>query len=215
MLRPLAVAAVLAALAAPIALAPRPAACAPAPDVDALLSRLEASSRELTALSGEFVQRNRLKLFKKELTSRGLLRFRPPRFVHWEYVDPDPSTMVLDGMRATLTMPGQAPQVFDLSKDATMRAVFDQLLTWFAPSGLSAARKEYKLSTSGTVDAPVLGLVPLDSSPTARAFSRIELRLDGKTLLLRSILLVEKNGDEKEITFSRLERNRPLPGSAR
>ena len=58
--------------------------------------------------------------------------------------------LVLDGNQATLTTPGAAPQVFDLDKDATMRAIFDQLLTWLGPGSLAAARDDYDLSTGGT-----------------------------------------------------------------
>ena len=99
------------------------------PSVDELTQRLEASSKDLRSLSGEFTQRNKLKLFKQELRSKGRFSFEKPRKIRWEYLEPDPSTLVLDGDKATLSTPGAAPQTFDLTKDATMRAVFDQLLT--------------------------------------------------------------------------------------
>ena len=68
--------------------------------------------------------------------------------------------LILDGNQATLTTPGAAPQVFDLDKDATMRAIFDQLLTWLGPGSLAAARDDYDLSTGGTPAAPTLVLTP-------------------------------------------------------
>jgi outer membrane lipoprotein carrier protein len=190
------------------------ARAAPPPALDDLLSRLEASSRDLQSLGGEFTQRNRLKLFKQELRSKGRFYYRRPRQIRWEYLDPDPSTLVLDGNTATLRTPGAAPQVFDLARDATMRAIFDQLLLWIGPSSFAAARADYDLSVGGSAEQPTLSLVPKAGGAVARAFQRVELRLDGKTLLLRGILLVEKNGDEKEITFTRLARNPTLPADA-
>lgn len=191
------------ALVAALAL---PALAAPAPPLDALLKDLDASAKRVSELSGEFTQRNRLKLFKQELRSRGRLTYKAPRYIRWEYLEPDPSTLVLDGNKATLTAPGAAPQVFDLERDATMRTIFDQLLLWIGPSGLERAKADYEMSVSGTAERPVLTLVPRATSPVAKAFKKIELRLDGKTWLLSSILLVEHNGDEKEITFTKLER---------
>ena len=41
----------------------------------------------------------------------------------------------------------------------------------------------------------------------AKVFSRIELHVDGKTMLLRRLLMVEQSGDEKEVIFSKLDRN--------
>lgn len=192
-------------------LAPGSVAYAAAPSVDAVLQRLAAGGRDTRRLEGEFTQRNRVKLFKQELRSTGRFAFEKPRRVRWEYVAPDPSVLVVDDKRATLTTPGAAPQVFDLERDATMRTVFDQLLLWMGAGAGGGdgdkLRADYDLSTAGTDAQPTLILTPKPTSPVGRAFARIELRLDGKTNLLRSILLVEKNGDEKEITFSSLKRS--------
>jgi outer membrane lipoprotein-sorting protein len=185
-----------------------------APKLDDLLREIDGAKASVETLSGDFTQRNRVKLFKQELTSKGRLFFRRPRQIRWEYTSPDPSTLVLDGNHATLRTPGAAPQEFDLEHDATMRAIFDQLLTWLGPGSLQAARADYELTAGGTTAAPTLVLTPRAERPVARAFSRVELRVDGKSGLLRSIALVEKNGDEKEITFTRLKKNVPLPADA-
>jgi outer membrane lipoprotein-sorting protein len=194
--------AALAALSAP--------ARAEAPAVAELVKKVDAAKAGVESLSGEFTQKNRVKLFKQELTSKGRFSFRKPRQIRWEYTSPDPSVMTLDGNKATLTTPGSAPQVFDLEKDATMRAIFDQLLTWLGPGSIEAARSEYDLSASGST----LTLTPKATSPIGKAFTRIELRLDPKTWLAKSILLVEKNGDEKEITFTRLTKNQSATSPA-
>jgi len=191
-----------------------PARAAAAPSLDELLREVDVAKASIATLAGEFTQKNRIKLFKQELTAKGKLFFMKPRRIRWEYVSPDPSTLILDGNRATLTTPGAAPQVFDLEHDATMRAIFDQLLAWLGPTSLAEARAHYELSAAGTVAAPTLTLTPRAGSAMARAFTRVELRLDGKTRLLRGLLLVEQNGDEKEISFTRMAKNAPLPADA-
>jgi outer membrane lipoprotein-sorting protein len=168
-----------------------------------LLAKVDAAKAGITSLAGEFTQRNRVKLFKQELTSKGRFSFRKPRQIRWEYTAPDPSLLLLDGNQATLTTPGAPPQVFDLERDATMRAIFDQLLAWLGPGSLDAARAEYDLAATEAT----LKLTPKPTAAVAKAFSRVELRFDSKSWLVRSILLVEKNGDEKEITFTRLQKN--------
>lgn len=187
---------------------------ADAPPLAVLVDKVDAAKASVETLAGEFTQKSRVKLFKSELTAKGKLYFRKPRQIRWEYTSPDPSVMILDGNKATLTTPGAAPQVFDLDKDATMRAIFDQLLVWLGPGSLAAARNDYDLSPGGSSSAPLLTLTPRLASPIGKAFSRIVLRLDGKTWLMKSILLVEKNGDEKEIDFGKLQRNVKLPPDA-
>src|SRR3954466_581945 len=169
--------------------------------VDEVVKKVDAAKATVETLSGEFTQKNRVKLFKQELASKGRLYFKKPRQIRWEYTSPDPSVMPLDGNKATLSTPGAAPQTFDLDKDATMRAIFDQLLTWLGPGSLAAARADYEMATAGTAAAPALVLTPKATSAVGKAFAKIELRLDGKTWLMKSIALVEKNGDEKDIDF--------------
>lgn len=201
------------ALAAALLLVTSSAAAEP-PSLNVVVEQLDAASKNVETLAGQFSQRNRVKLFKQELTAKGLVYFRKPRQIRWEYLEPDPSVMILDGNKALLRSPSAPPQQFDLDKDPTMRAIFDQLLTWLGPGSLAKARDDYELAVSGTAAAPVLTLTPKLASAVGRAFSKIELRLDGKSWTLRSILLVEKNGDEKEIVFTRLQRNAKLPPDA-
>ena len=201
-------------IAAP-AIATPPLAASPAKaatDAAPLLARLDANSRTVRILSGEFTQKNRMKLFKQELSSRGRFFFERPRRIRWEYTSPDPSTLVLDGEKATLRTPGAPLQSFDLTRDAVMRTIFDQLLLWLGSGSLETARADYDLSTDGGA-SPALILVPKRTSPIARAFARIELRFDDQ-LLLRAILLREPSGDEKQIDFGKLAPNGKLPKDA-
>ncbi len=190
------------------------AAWAGAPPLDDVVQKVDAAKASVETLAGEFTQKSRSKLFKSALSDSGRFYFRKPRQIRWEYTGLDKSVMILDGNKATLSTPGAAPQQFDLDKDATMRAIFDQLLVWLGPGSLAAARADYDLATAGSTSAPVLMLTPKLASTIAKAFSRIELRLDGKSWLMKSILLVEKNGDEKEIDFGKLTRNGTLPADA-
>ncbi len=186
------------------------------PTVDELLNRIDASAVSIDTLSGEFVQRNRLKLFKQELHSEGRLLFHRPRQIRWEYLRPDPSTLILDDKLATLSTPGGEAQTFDLERDPTMRIVFDQLLVWLGtgPKDKDKLAADYTLATVEQKGQPTLILTPLPTSTVSKVFSRIELRLDAKTSLLRSLLLIERAGDEKEIVFQKLLKNAKLPGDA-
>ncbi len=184
------------------------------PRLDVLLAQLTAASAHVDSLRGVFVQDNQLKLFKQELHSTGMFYFHRPRQIRWEYQSPDPSTMVLNGNAATIRTPGSDAQSFDLAKEPSVRAVFDQILVWLEPSALAAAQTDYDLSTEGSAKEPVLVLRPKAGSLLGRTFSRVALRLDGKELLLRAIELTETNGDQKTIRFTKMERNQPLPPNA-
>jgi outer membrane lipoprotein carrier protein len=194
-----------------LALCAAPAAAA-APD-RALLDRIDAAAKQTRTMSAEFTQKNRMKLFRKELRQKGRLFFQAPRQIRWEYTAPDPSVLLLDGQTATLRAPGSEAQVFDLDKDATLRAVFDQLLTFVGGGSIATAQAAYAVETEGDAKHPRLVLLPRPEGAVAKAFSRIELSFDEQTQV-RAIKLIEKNGDEKDIAFTKIERNHALPAAA-
>lgn len=182
-------------------------------DTAALLRRLEASAASVRTLAGSFEQRSRMKLFKQEVRSSGRFAFAHPRRIRWEYVEPDPSTLTVDGERVVLRSPGAPSQTFDLARDQTMRPIFDQLFLWLGSGSFEAARSDYQMIAGGSGEAPTLTLTPKAGSPVARFVARVELQFD-RSLLLRRILLLERSGDEKEIRFSKVERNASLPEGA-
>jgi outer membrane lipoprotein-sorting protein len=177
-------------------------------ELDPLLARLETSNSSLKTLAGEFTQTSHLKLFRQDLVSRGRFTYRRPSQLRWEYLSPDPSTLEVDGDRVSISSPGAPTRTFDLAHDATMRVIVDQLLLWLGSGSLARARGGYELAAGGTDAAPTLALTPRPDTPVAKAFSRIELRFDDH-LQVRSILLRERSGDEKEIVFTKVTRNGP------
>lgn len=198
----------------------RPGAAAGAPAAGAgLIDRIDAAQRGLRTIQAEFVQRNQVKLFKQELVSRGRLLYErgaagAPSRLRWEYVTPDPSTLLLTGPEAYLIMPGRAAQRFDLGKDGTLQAIFAELELWLGSGSLRAAEREYEVRETAGKGGPALVMVPRPGTPLSRTFSQIELRVDSKTAILRGILLVEKGGDQKEISFTTMNRNVVLPADA-
>lgn len=197
-----------------------------------LITCMEAGQRDLQTLSAEFTQTSRVKLFKQELRSEGRLLYEraaptaktaATTRLRWEYLRPDPSTMLLIGSEARLRMGdvnSKVPaQVFDMAKDANLRAIFAQLRLWLglssgeAGSPLSTAEllADYELKASGSKDSPVLIMLPRPTSVLGKTFTRVELSLAGRGCQLNRLLLVEQSGDEKEIRFTSVKRNAPLP----
>jgi outer membrane lipoprotein-sorting protein len=211
-----ALALLLAGALAAVPSGPTPAAAAAGPTVEQLVARIDAQQKDLRSLRGEFVQHTRVKLFRQQISSEGRLLYQrgTPSKLRWEYLKPDASTMLIVGDVATLRMGTRAPQVFDTGKDPTLRAVFAQLRLWLGQGALADARGEYEMSTAGTPERPALVLAPKPTSVLAKTFSRIELHVDGKTVLLSRLLLVEQSGDEKEIVFGKIQRNVDLPAGA-
>lgn len=180
-----------------------------------LMARIDAAQKDMRSLRAAFVQHSRVKLFRQQVSSDGRFLYQkgPVPKLRWEYLKPDPSTMLLRGDIVTLKMGTRAPQVIDTSKNPTMQAIFSQLRLWLGQGSLKEAEGEYEVKTAGTKEQPALVLFPKPETVLSRVFTRIELHVDGKTMQLTRLLMQEKNGDEKEVVFGKTEKNIALGSS--
>ena len=168
------------ALVAAVALAvAAPPARAEAPPLADVVKKVDAAKAGVETLSGEFTQKNRVKLFKQELTSKGRFYFRKPRQIRWEYTAPDPSALILDGNQATLHDAGRGAagvrprQGRDHARD--LRSAADLARSGLAGGGARRLRSvdgRQRRGADADADAEA------GQRRSRKAFSRIELRLD-------------------------------------
>src|SRR4051812_34047737 len=91
------------------------------------LERVGAANRNIARVSGKFEQRKRSAAFKQELVSHGRFEYARPARLEWRYTDPDPSVLVIDGQKATLTLPDEPPRSFDLASQPSLAAIARQI----------------------------------------------------------------------------------------
>ncbi|MDR2945539.1 MAG: outer membrane lipoprotein carrier protein LolA, partial [Candidatus Adiutrix sp.] len=64
------------------------------------LLALKAELSGIVSLSGEFVQEKKLNFLAEPLVSKGKFHFSRPDYLEWEYVEPAPSGLTVQGGRA-------------------------------------------------------------------------------------------------------------------
>jgi outer membrane lipoprotein-sorting protein len=170
-------------------------------DVDALLGRVAAAGKDVQGLSGDFTQKKRVAAFKQELTSHGRFAFVRPSHLEWRYTDPDPSALVVDGDKATLTLPDEPPRSYDLTKQPGLRAVVRQMQLWLGGGDPAQLKTDYEAS----LVKGALHLVPRDAKLRAR-IGAVDVEFDDKTLLPRAVRVSEAGGDTTAISFSNLKK---------
>jgi outer membrane lipoprotein-sorting protein len=172
-----------------------------ASDADALLARVAAAGKDMQGLAGDFTQKKRIAAFKQELTSHGRFVFARPAHLEWRYTDPDPSALVVDGDKATLTLPDEPPRSYDLAKQPGLRAVIRQMQLWLGGGDPAQIKNDYELS----LQKGTLHLVPRDAKLRSRIAS-VDVEFDDKTMLPRAVRVGEAGGDQTAISFSNLKK---------
>ena len=159
---------------------------------------------EATAtLRARFVQTKVFEALSEEDTSAGVLYYRKPDAVRWQYTAPDSSWTVLRGGKGWSVFPRiRQVQKFDLQQSQA-EAVLS--IVGFGACGKDLERAfEIGLST-GDDGLQVLAMKPREPEIAAR-FERIDLGLDPGDHLPRRVVLHESSGNTVRFEFHDLER---------
>jgi outer membrane lipoprotein carrier protein len=190
---------------------------AASPDAAATLEtferRLAAAGKKTRTLSGRFVQRKRLRLFKTEVVTKGKLYYQRPDRLRWQTLAPDASTLMVVGSRAELRLPGERARVIDLKKNRSVAALVDQLMIWLgARTGQSLARWYHlSIKQNKKEGGYRLSLKPRSTAKSLRKRIRGVEVVFNRDLLLSRIKIHHVGGDESHIAFSGIRRNTKLP----
>jgi outer membrane lipoprotein carrier protein len=187
------------AVAAPAAAAAKGARAALPPPI-AAHCRARAATRTLRA---RFEQVRALTALGEEDRSRGVVLYRSPDALRWEYEAPDRSYTVVNGDRGWAVFP-DLRQVQRFAVDATRR---DGIL---ATVGFGACGEAFADAFAFDVAQSTGGAVVVAMKPLrpelAASFSRVELTLDPNDHLPRTIVLHESGGDTIRLELSELQR---------
>ena len=161
-------------------------------------------AREATAtLRARFAQTKVFEALGEEDTSSGLLYYRRPDAVRWQYLAPDTSWTVLRGDSGWAVFPRiRQVQRFDLKRS---RAEAVLSIVGFGSCGPGLEDAFQITLTSSPGGAPALALVP--QKPELRAyFDRVDLTLDARDSLPRQVVMHETSGDTVRFEFIDLKR---------
>ncbi len=182
----------------------RPWSAAADPLIDTIIAGVEARYN-VPGFTADFDQESILKAMAVTDTASGRLMVRQPGKMRWEYLVPDPQTIITDGKALWVYRPeenqvlvGKAPSFFGEGKGAGFL------------SNIKMVRKSFRLSLEPANDPDQyhLKLVPNKSSVDLMA---IELDIAKKTFDLVRITTFNVYGDETRIELKNVRFDGPPP----
>jgi outer membrane lipoprotein carrier protein len=183
----------------------RPSSSAAAdPTIDTIIAGVEARYN-VPGFTADFDQESILKAMAVTDTASGRLMVRQPGKMRWEYLVPDPQTIITDGKELWVYRPqenqvlvGKAPSFFGEGKGAGFL------------SNIKTVRKSFQLSLASSTDPNLyrLKLLPNKSSVELMA---VELDIVKKTYDLVQITTFNVYGDETRIELKNVSFDNPPP----
>ena len=181
-----------------------------APSFEALYARSQERQKDITSLSGQFVETTVSSLLVDPIVARGSVIAVKSGRVVMSYVSPEPRTVIVDGNRLIVHWP-KRDQIETLNIAETQQRV-RKYFTGASPADLAGF---FDITVS--VDPKATGIYLVDMKPRRdqikQALERLQIRVDEDTTLMTSMRMVFPGGDSKEIRFEDMRVNVPVDES--
>ena len=88
-----------------------------------VLEKMEKSSNALHSLQCDFVQSKRMKILNKDMISKGVLYFKKPDKIRWQYTTPYDYTFIMNGDKVQIKSTKSTKNI-DIQGNKIFRQVF-------------------------------------------------------------------------------------------
>ncbi|MBU1206575.1 MAG: outer membrane lipoprotein carrier protein LolA [Proteobacteria bacterium] len=180
-------------------------------DVKGLIRSIDEQQRKIETITALFVQKKETSLVKMPLLSSGLVRFKRPDLIHWNYAEPEPMEVAISGKGIWIYHPGslQAEKYY-LGRNKRMTQSLEPLLAIFQKT-FHQLSDDYAIIYGGLETEHIhhFSLHPRDEK-VRKFLSRVDLWIDKTSGAIIRFKMVEANGDRLNLEFKNLQINPPL-----
>jgi len=172
----------------------------PTHEVKALVERMQAFYERTQDFTARFRQEYLYKTFGRTATSTGVVAFKKPAQMRWEYETPSKRTFVLSGEKVYAWDPGANT----LTRASLPSSELSSSVTFLRGKGRLLDEFSIVRAPCAECQGALLVLTP---RKTEVRFRELRLELDAKTAQVRRSVVIDPDGSENSITFSDLRTN--------
>ena len=153
-------------------------------------------SRKIKTLQCAFVQEKTSTLVTEKAVAKGILLYQAPSMLRWEYTEPTPSTLILNGNDAVLLN----KEGKKMGNEKMLKQLGGIIISMINGNGI-AQNKQFSAEFYETGSSQMLVVLTPIQKRLKDFYNKIELRIDLKTMFADSITLDEKSGDKTVISL--------------
>jgi outer membrane lipoprotein-sorting protein len=174
---------------------------------DDLYRRGQQLNGELRTFTANFTESTTSPLLARPLVARGTVAVERPFRVALHYAEPEERSILIDGDRMTVTWPSR-----EIRQSKDIGASRRRIQKYFVEGSPDELRTHFNIAATETDDGSGAYLVTMTPKrkQIKEGLSRLELWVDGTTLLMSSMRMTFPNGQEKLMTFTSVKPNAPI-----
>ena len=157
-----------------------------------VLAKMDQSSNALRSLQCDFVQSKRMKILSKEMQSKGILYFKKPDKIRWQYTSPYDYTFIMNGDKVQIKS-AKTTKSIDIQGNKIFRQISTIILNTITGGGIkNSSDFNVELYKSGDI---YLAKMQPKKKEVKQVYSSIEVYFNSALTMVDTIKMIEKSGE--------------------
>ena len=172
-----------------------------------VLEKMEKSSNALHSLQCDFVQSKRMKILNKDMISKGVLYFKKPDKIRWQYTTPYDYTFIMNGDKVQIKSTKSTKNI-DIQGNKIFRQVTSIILNTITGGGLKNS-PDFDVELFKLNDVYFAKMRP-KKREVMQVYSSIEVYFNAPLTMVESIKMIEKSGEYTVVKLISPKVNNPI-----
>ena len=172
-----------------------------------LVEKIDKAASAMKSMQCDFTQTKRMKLLKREMKSTGVMYFKQPDKLRWQYTAPYDYTFIMNGDKVHIKST-KSTQDINVQGTKIFRQITNIILNTVTGGGLKSA-SDFTVEVYKSEKGYFAKLYP-KKKEVKQVYQLIEIYFNPALTMVSSVKMIEKTGDETLVNLNNLKANAPI-----
>ena len=163
-----------------------------------IIAKIDQTASAMKGMQCDFVQTKRMKLLSKEMQSKGVMYFKRPNKLRWQYTAPYDYTFILNGDKVQIKS-SKSTKNIDVQGNKMFRQITNIILNSVTGGSLKSS-SDFTVEVYKKDNTYFAKLYP-KKKELKQLYQVIEIYFDSALTMVNSVRMVEKTGDETRVNL--------------
>lgn len=163
-----------------------------------MIEKIDKTASAMSGMQCEFTQTKSMKLLSKEMQSKGIMYFKRPNKLRWQYTSPYDYTFILNGDKVQIKS-SKSTKNIDVQGNKMFRQITNIILNSVTGGSLKSS-SDFNVEVYKKDNSYFAKLFP-KKKELKQLYQVIEIYFDPALTMVNSVRMVEKTGDETRVNL--------------
>lgn len=173
-----------------------------------VIEKIDKAAATMTDMQCQFTQTKSMKMLSREMQSKGIMKFKSPDKLRWQYTTPYDYTFIMNGDKVRMES-AKKTQNMNVQGNKMFRQITGIILKSITGGGLKSA-SDFTVEVYKTGDKNYFARLFPKKKELKQIYQTIEIQFNPSLTMVSGVKMVEKTGDVTLVTLQDVKTNKGI-----